>query len=868
VERRRLFDRLDVGVGGPLTVVTGPPGAGKTQLMSSWLAAREQPGTTAWLSVDRSETRPAEFWGAVVDAVLAAGETGLGFLASRAALHQSRFLPEFANAVSALPAPLILIFDDFNELRAPYVSEQLDLLLRHPPDKLRVVIASRADPRLSLHRLRVEARVAELRCADLAFTADEAAALFALAGLGLTGDQVRALHSRTEGWAAGLRLAALWLQTSDDVDDLISTFTGDERSVADYLVEEVLQRQPEAIRDFMLRTSVVDLLTPELADAMTRRSDGARILETLEHSNAFVSRVGTHGAWYRYHVMFGELLRSQLRHRMPDAFSTQHRTAARWYAKAGLNVEATRHAVAAGDWDLAANVLSTGWLELLVRGEAQEVAGLVGRFPRQALSRRPELAIAAGGALLASGELEQGEEYLRLANDMASSLKPGRRADFILGRTIAQLYEARASGRFDVARTTALKLLAGHGSASPALPARERRALALLNLGIADAWTGRRRRARSALEDSLALAGHSVRPYLEFSALGQLALLEAADGALRRSSRLAREAVGLAERHGWMRRSASAAAHYALATCAYHRNSMSEAGRFLDAAEEAARASRERTVRVAVDLVRSLVALRQGDPEAAELALLAARQDAVEWQMPLRLASALSTAEAETMLAAGRASDALRAIGEPRGFGGRGEAHLVRAKLALAGGDPKGASDLIGDAVGIGDAAGGPVAIMHPCVAIELRALGAVAKHQRGDDGAALELVEQALALAEPEGYLSPFLAVGAPLRELLVRRIRAGTAHRALAGEVGEALDPHADGVLEQRSALVLEPLSDREAAVLRYLPTALSKAEIASEMFVSVNTVKTHMKNIYRKLDVTDRAQAVRRARTLHMV
>jgi LuxR family maltose regulon positive regulatory protein len=862
VQRDRLLDRLDAGVRRPLTVVTGPPGAGKTLLLSAWLAGREQPGVTAWLSVERGDDQPAQFWGAVIDAVLAAGETRITPLAPQAALDQDGFPAAFANAVAGMPAPLVLVLDDFHELRGARVSEQLDMLLRHPPETLRVVIASRADPRLSLHRLRPEGHLSEVRFTDLAFTADEAAAMFTRARLSLTDEQVHALHAKTEGWAAGLRLATLSLQASDDPDELIQTFTGDERSVADYLVEEVLHRQPETIRDFMLRTSVVDHLSPELADAMTGRRDGARILEELERSNAFLSSVDVHDAWYRYHVMFGELLRSQLRHRMPDVFFAQHRTAARWYAKNGLNVHATRHALVARDWELAADVLSTGWLELLVQGEAQEVADLSVRFPSQVLVRRPELAIAVGGALLACGELEQGQEYVRRADDTSSELKPSRRPDFVLGRTIARLYEARAKGRLDEVRAIAPRLLAGHGSASTALPRGERRALALLNLAFADTWSGRRRRARSALEDALSLARHSDRRFLELCALGQLALLEGLNGSLTRSERLAADAVAMAEQSGWMRSGASAAAHGALAICAYHRNAITEAGRYLDRADEAARASRERTVSVAVALLRALVALRLGDPVAAEAALLVARQDHVEWQLPGRLASSMSTIQAETLIAAGRRTDALRAIDRDRGLGRWGEAQLVRAKLALAGGEPDVASQLIAHAVE------GPVAILHPSTAIELRALGAVAKHQLGDDVAALELVEQALALAEPEGYISSFLAIGAPLRELLVRRIRAGTAHRSLAGELGEALDPQAAGRPEQRSALVLEPLSDREAAVLRYLPTSLSKAEIASEMFVSVNTVKTHMKNIYRKLDVTDRGQAVRRARTLHLV
>ena len=862
IPRGRLFERLDAGVLGPLTLVTGPAGAGKTQLLSSWLAAREPAGTAAWLGVDRGETRPAEFWGAVIDAVVAAGETRLGSLASRAALSGSRFLPEFANAVGALERPLTLILDDFHELRAPRVSEQLDRLLRHPPEQLALVIASRADPRLSLHRLRLEGRMTEIRSTDLAFTTEEAESMFAAAGVGLTATQVRALRSRTEGWAAGLRLAALSLGNGDDADHLIATFNGDERSVADYLVEEVLQRQPGEIRDFMLRTSVVDLLTPELADALTGHADGGRILETLERSNAFVSRLGAHGDWYRYHVMFRELLRSQLRHRAPDAFAAQHRAAARWYARASLNVEATRHALAAGDWELAGDVLSAGWMELLVGGEAHDATALFESFPATVLTRRPELAMAAAGALLGCGELQQGEAYLRMAEDAASALKPARRADFVMGRTMAQMFQARSRGRFAEVRPPARKLLAGHGAASAALPARERRALALIHLGIADAWAGRRRHARASLEEALSLAGHAGRPYLGFSALGQLALLEAANGALRRSTQFADEAVDLAERNGWMRRSASAAAHCALAVCAYHRNSLAQAGHYADLAEEAARASREPTVALLAGVTRTRIALLRGDPDAAEAALRDARDDAGDWEIPLRLAGALSTAQAEALVAAGRASQALEWIDRPPGLGRWAEAQLIRAKLALAQGEPRRASELIADAVD------GPASIVHPSSAIELRALGAVAMHQRGDDQTALELVERALAVAEPERFVSPFLAIGVPLRELLARRIRAGTAHRALAGELGEAMAPGSDRHFEQRSALVLEPLSDREAVVLRYLPTGLSKAEIAAEMFVSVNTVKTHMKNIYRKLDVTDRGQAVRRARTLHLV
>ncbi len=861
VQRARLAALLDAAASRPVTVVTGPAGAGKTTLMSSWLHDRDQPGTTAWLAVDRTDTRAAQFWAAAIDAVLAAGEKGLNPLRSGELLGGDEFVPAFANAVGRLKAPLVLILDDFQELRAPGVSEQLDALLRHPPDNLRLAIVSRSDPRLSLRRLRLEGNLAELRASDLAFTFEEAAKLFELTDIELTADQVRALHEQTEGWVAGLRLAALSLQACDDADELIRTFAGDERTVADYLVEEVLQRQPEEVRDFMLRTSVVETISPDLADALTRRADGALILERLQRANAFVSCVDEQGPWYRYHGMFRELLASQLRHRMPDALAVQHRYAARWYAKSGRNVQAARHALQAGDWELAATVLSGGWLQLLVRGEAAAVADLIETLPRRLVTREPELAIAAAGSLLDCGELEQGLEYLELADHNASSVKPNRRADLILGRSVAQLYQGRAAGRFEAVRGIALKLLAGHGSASLALSGRERRAVALLHLGIVETWAGTPRRARGALEDALALARHAGCRYLEFSALAALALVEALNGALRRSAELGHEAAAMAQRHGWLRLPASAAAHCALAICAYHQNTMARAGEYLDAADAAARGSRDRPVLTVANLTRALVALRFGDVERAERAVSRARQDVAEWRVPVRLAGLLSAVDADVLVAAGRGADALEAADEARHFGW-GEAALVAAKLALSDGEPARALELTADGLS------GSTRMLRPSTAIELRALSAVASHQRGNDDVALELVEQALALAEPEGYMSPFLAVGAPLRELLLRRIRAGTAHRSLAGQLGEALDSHSAGSPEQRTALLLEPLSDRETAVLRYLPTALSKAEIASEMFVSVNTVKTHMKNIYRKLDVTDRSHAVRRARTLHLV
>ncbi|HEY1567071.1 MAG TPA: AAA family ATPase, partial [Solirubrobacteraceae bacterium] len=484
IERGELFDVLDRGVQGPLTLITGPPGAGKTTLLSAWVARRRLPGVVAWLSVDAGDTEPARFWSAVIEAVDRAGEPQLEPLLGRLGLDGYDFLRALTATLATRSTPLVLIFDDLHELGALHVQEQLDALLRHPQPMLRLVIASRADPHLSLPRLRLQGRMTELRGADLALTVQEAGCMFAMAGLTLGTEQVAALHARTEGWVAGLRLATLLLQATDDVDvdEMVQTFAGDERSVADYLVEEVLQRQPARIREFMLRTSVVDSLGGELADALTGRSDGAWTLDALERSNAFISRVGEAPGIYRYHRMFGELLRSQLRHRMSDLMVRQHRLAARWYAKQGALPDAARHALAAGDCALAGNVLATSWPELLVRGDSPVAGALIRSLPRAVVAADPELSLAAASIQLESGELAAGRDYLRIADATAAAVKPGRRAAFTLTRAMAELYDARAAGDFERAKASADALVCGHGSTVVALDGRERRALGLLQV--------------------------------------------------------------------------------------------------------------------------------------------------------------------------------------------------------------------------------------------------------------------------------------------------------------------------------------------------------------------------------------------------
>ncbi|HEY2258438.1 MAG TPA: LuxR C-terminal-related transcriptional regulator [Solirubrobacteraceae bacterium] len=858
VARPELFDRLDHGIRGPLTLVTGAPGSGKTLLLTTWLAARPPSGPVAWVSLEPMHGRPAHFWHEFLTVLDESSEVRLPPVADGSTGHQEEFVAGVAKALAGLPEPLVLVFDDFERLQSREVTEGLDRLLRLHPRQLRLVIASRLDPGLSLQRRRLEGGLAEIRSTDLALTRSQAGELFALAGLELTDVQVDKLHERTEGWAGGLRLAALSLQGHPDPDGFVRTFAGHERTIADYLLEEVLQQQPAEVCEFMLRTSVVERLEAGLADALTGRDDGARMLDRLERDNAFLVPLDQHRHWYRYHPMFAELLRNQLRYRMPDAFALEHRRAARWFASHGMAAAAVGHALTAGDVKAATELLAQHWLTLVVDGEAEALVGGIEALPRPVVAGSAELALAGAGALLEVGDLHQAEHCLELCDARAGTVPAKRRAQHTLFRAVVKMLAARLRGDFASSQYAAHRVLTGHQLG--ALP-DEARALAVLHLGVAESWTGSSREARQHLEAALELGRREGRDYLVLSALSRLALLKALDGGLRDSAGFGQEASRIAARHGWDEQAAAAPAYLGLAITNFYRADPAAAGDYLELAGRAAARSQERTTRCLIDLMRALLLAGTDGGEAARIAHTVA-SNATDWALPPSLAARARAVEAGSLALSGEVQRARETLeGRPL-MPAWVEFDLVAARLALADGDPAEALRRLQP-----DLVGNPVAL-HPGSAIEARALAGLAKHLLHDDQGALDLLEEALSAAQPQGYHEPLLAVGAPLRDLLKRRVRAGTAQRALAGDLIGALEQQQGLAEDDYRHLLLDPLSGREEAVMRYLPTLMSKAEIASELFVSVNTVKTHTKNIYRKLGVGTRTEAVRRARSLHLV
>jgi LuxR family transcriptional regulator, maltose regulon positive regulatory protein len=508
VARQRLLELLDAGVQGRLTLLTGPAGSGKTVLLSSWATTAELPGPVAWLSLDGADNDPARFWSYLLAALRQSGAAppngqldGLGLPIGG---PDRGFVLELAAALAELAGPVVVVvLDDFHQLTNPAVLDGMATMLGRSPPSLRLVLASREDLPLPLARLPAVGRPIEIGADELALTADEAAKLLASHGLVLTDADLALVWARTEGWAAGLRLAALSLQDHPDPAGFIAGFAGTSRAVADFLLEEVLGRLPEQDRTFLLHTSVVERVSGELANALTGRADGAQNLARLERTNAFVVALGPDRSWYRYHQLLAELLQGRLQASAPRLVPELHRRAAGWYQNHGFPVEATRHALAGGQWTLAAELLATIWQGFILDGEMAMLGQLVDQFPAEVVEADAELVTVRAARRLGVGDWDGADSDLRLAEQAATDLPQRRRRRYAVTLATVSLYRARLRGNLDAAVVAARHLLPAGGDL---VGDDDLRALALLNLGTAEFWTGALEAATGHLEEGLAAA--------------------------------------------------------------------------------------------------------------------------------------------------------------------------------------------------------------------------------------------------------------------------------------------------------------------------------------------------------------------------
>jgi LuxR family transcriptional regulator, maltose regulon positive regulatory protein len=858
IVRERLLEALDAGIEHPLTLISGPPGAGKTALLGSWIGAGRAPGTVAWLSLDAADADRRRFWRAVLEALTRAGA---GPAIAELAAHP-RARPEVL--VSALTAALaerddvvVVVLDDFHEV-AEAVHSDVDQLLHHAPAGLRLVIATRADPPMRLGRLRVQDQLTELREPDLAMTLDETAQMLTTAGVSMDAEHVRRLWEHTEGWAGALRLAALPLRDHPDPGAFVEHFAGDDRAISDYLISEVMSRMSPGDTDFLLRTSIVTVLTGELADALTGRTDGHRHLAELARGGVLIAPLDRRGEWYRYHALFRELLQAELRSDAAALLPELHERAAVWLAAKGDDAGGLLHAVEAEAWDLAARLAGERWVDLLLRGEVGALRPLIERLPSEWTVHDPEVALAVASALLDRGDHAEAAKLLATAEAAAERVPAERRRRFDVSFGALQLHLARLRGDLAAALETGHEL-SRRGDLEAGVVDADLRALALVNLGIAEVWTGALDGAEHHLERARGAAAEAGHDWVVLIAVAHLAVLAGARHDYPRSARHAREAIAMAERRGWQRTWPAGAAYLALGGAQFLWDRGEDAAETIELAREALAGTHERPLRAGLALMRSGVLGDRGETEAALAVIEAGAEELGDFPLLPVIRDHFMIREAMLRAQLGDRDQAARLMGS----GSRnGPATLrnavVIAQFQLADGEADGARETVAPWSGN---------VEETPEGVQARVVEALALDAASDAEGAAAALERALDLAEPAGLRWALMQFGRPLQPLLARQLRRGTAHRALVGELLESLDG-SDGRSRAKAPLMVEPLSPREQAVLRYLPTMMSNQEIASELFVSVNTVKTHLKAIYRKLDVADRREAVRRARMLELL
>ena len=863
VFRSNLLERLETSA--RVTVVSAPPGSGKTVLLRSWIDVAGLADSVAWVSVGRDDRDPPPFWVSVLAALrgTAAGSGLVRKLTAAPDLDGWAIAERLLKDLALLDDRLWLVIDDLHELGSADTLRQLELLVMRAPPQLRFVLATRHDVRLGLHRLRLEGELTEIRAADLRFTPAEARELLAVAGAKLSEPALVMLYERTEGWAAGLRLAALSLAGHSDPERFAAEFSGSERMVAEYLLAEVLERQGEEVRRLLLRTSVLERVSGPLADALTGGTGGERILQELEEANAFVASLDTARTWFRYHHLFAGLLQLELRRAAPAEVTGLHAAAAEWFAVHGFPAEAVRHAQAAENWALAARLLADHWPSLYLDGQTAIAHDLTAGFPVEVRGTDAELAALAAADELAQGSLETAERYVELAEHGLASASAGARGQVQVLLGVVRLLLARQRGDLPAVIDAARRLrdVAEALDTPRAGLGEELRALALVSLGSTEYWAALRADdAEAHLERGVALARRVRRPFLEFTGLAHQAAIENFRSP-RQGAKRSRQAIELAERHGWTDEPAAGVAYAILATALVTQGRPDEAEPWLQRAERTVRTETEPAEEAVIHHIRGLLELVRGQDQVALEALRTGEQLAPHIAASHYFLTLTRALLLHALVRSGETERAERLLADlEEQDRERGVMRIATAALRLAQGNPQAATDAL---AAVMDGSAPAVGVNWPVQALLLEA---VARDALGDEVSMARALERALDMAEPDGVRAPFLLYPAPA--LLERHARRRTAHAAL---IAEILDLLAGRMREPPPAAPrapLEPLSDSEIRVLRYLPTNLSIPEIASQLYVSPNTVKTHVRNLYTKLGTHRRTEAVERARALGLL
>ena len=902
VQRARLLERLEEGVRGKLTLVSAPAGFGKSTLLGEWALKSGLP--VGWLSLDEGDNDPTRFFSYLVAALQSVderiGKDALSLLGSPQPLPPQAILTSLTNDIATVPEDFALVLDDFHVIRAEPIHSALAFLLEHLPPQAHFVIGSRIDPPLPLPRLRVQGQVTELGAPELRFEPEEAAAfLNESIGLSLCAEEVSALEERTEGWIAALQLAALAMRGREDASAFISAFGGSNRHVFDYLAEEVLDAQPEEGRTFLLETSVLERMCGPLCDTVTNREDGQATLARLERANLFVVPLDDERHWYRYHHLFSGFLRERLRQEHPEGVPELHLRASRWHERNGTMSEAVSYALAAKDFERAADLVERSIKTTLGRGGHVTLIRWLESLPEEVIRSRPRLQLASGIPLVSRGQFDAAEASMRDIErrlglgDSSGKIEDEESADIagIISVHRAVIADVRGDRRGSIEYCLrALELLAEDNWLMRSMAAR--------NLGDAYRKYGDMPAASRAFEEAIATSQRGNVPFVTAMSLVTLAQVRTVRGRFSDATETYEQALRTVAEHGETMglQAMKGVALVGIAELLYERNELEAAmGRLLECMEAFERLESPGgmvdpetcTIYIALAKVKqaqgnaagALDAIQQamqqlalGLPRHAQQRRGGSRRWRVwtqAWEARLRLAQGdLGFTERWAREQGIDAEDESEYWAEVELKQGT----LARVLITL--GKNEEGLRLLGRLLeGAEKGERGRTVVE----VLALKALALAAQNQRAG---ALASLSRALTLAEPEGYVRTFADEGEPMADLLrtlftaEKRLPPGEGAAPSLGYVAGLLQALGTEVVAAGASasgkvtLLVEPISEREMEVLRLLDSDLSNRQIAGRLFVSLDTVKTHTKHLYRKLGVSARHQAVARAKELELL
>ena len=863
VHRPRLIERLTEGLHRKLTLISAPAGFGKTTLVGEWVAGCGLPA--AWLSLDERDSDPTRFLAYLVASLQTIaediGEGVLGVLQSPQPPPAESILTALLNEITTVPYDFVLVLDDYHVIDARPVDDALAFLIEHLPPQVHLVIATREDPRLPLARLRARGQLTELRVTGLRFTPSEAAEfLNQVMGLNLSAEDITVLETRTEGWIAGLQLAAISMRGQRDATSFIRSFTGSHRFVLDYLVEEVLQQQSENVQSFLLRTSILGRMCGPLCDAvlLDPSASGQETLEGLEHANLFLVSLDNERRWYRYHHLFAELLRQRLH--QSAASSTEdvagdvaelHKRASQWFEDNGLEIEAFHHAAAANDVERAGRLVEGGGMPLHFRGAVAPVLNWLGSLPTAALDARPSLWIIHASALLFVGQMTGVEQKLQAAETALQGAEPDDETRDLVGH-IAAIRAALAVSQHQVETIIAQSHRALEYLHPGNLPVRT---ATTWTLGYAHQLQGDRAAAGRAYTEAIAISesiGHTIITIMATTGLGNV---QRTENQLYLAAQTYQRVLQLV---GDPPLPVACEAHLGLARIFYERNDLDAAEQHGQKGVQLARQFENIIDRiVACEVFLARLKLAQEDAAAAT-AILARVSQSVHQRNFVHIMPEIVAVQVLTLLSQGNLVAAAH-------LAGTHDLPLSRARVRLAQGDTSAALAVLGPLRRQVEAKG------WQDERLKVMVLQAVAHHAHGEKDEAVQLLGEALALAEPEGFVRIFVDEGTPMARLLsaaaARGITPDYTGKLLAGLEAEAHQGE-DESHPHLTRPLIEPLSHRELEVLQLIAQGLSNREIGERLFLALDTVKGHNRRIFNKLLVKRRTEAVAKARSLNIL